>query len=279
MPHLLHQQILLDAGGDRSQHLLGRQVGDHRAEPGALHLAVPHLAEQGRVPGQVGIKGLGPVGVEVGGEDPQGGPEPAGRDPGGVDAAEAAAKCQVTFDQGVVLLCQVGADDVTGRGLPPGRHRRLIAARYTECFRDLVRAGRGGGAGLGEPFAEHGERVLRPGGAEFGLDLPPAGQRSGPRPGATASTWSSATSTTTSPAVLVTRCTVRSVRTVTMCRNAFPRRVPATRAASSFGTVVWLPVGSSLISVRASPVGTLSCHPLSASPVRHRNVIPLARRS
>ena len=114
MLHLFGQQVLLDPGGDRSQHLLGWQVGDHLAESGALHLTVPHLAEQGCVPGQVGIKRLGPVGVEVGGEDPQGGPEPAGGDPGRVDAAEAATQGQVTGDQGVVLLGQVGPDDVTG---------------------------------------------------------------------------------------------------------------------------------------------------------------------
>ena len=72
---------------------------------------------------------------------------------------------------------------------------------------------------------------------------------------------------------------MRSVRTVTMCRNAFPRRIPVTRVASSFGTVVWVPVGSSRISVRASPVGTFSCHPVSVSPVRHRRVIPRASRS
>ena len=42
-----------------------------------------------------------------------------------------------------------------------------------------------------------------------------------------------------------------------MCRNDLPRRTPVTRVASSFGTVVWVPVGSSRISVLASPVGHL----------------------
>jgi hypothetical protein len=148
-----------------------------------------------------------------------------------------------------------------------------------ERLGDLVRAGRRGRARVDQGTAHRGEDVLVAGGAEFGLDLPPTGDGRG----------TAARGDRVDPVVgdldneftggVEMRCAVRSVWTVTMCRNAFPRRTPATRVDSSFGTVVWLPVGSSRISVLAATVGTLSCHPVSVSPVRHRGVIPRGSRS
>ena len=71
MLQLLVQQLLLDPGRHRTEHQLGREFGDGPGEPGALHLTVPNLTEKCCIPGEFDIKGLGAVGIEVAGEDPQ----------------------------------------------------------------------------------------------------------------------------------------------------------------------------------------------------------------
>ena len=70
--HLLGEQLLLGPGRDRAEHQLLGQLGDRGGEPCALHLAVPDLTEQARIPGQFGVEGLRPAGVEAAGEDAEG---------------------------------------------------------------------------------------------------------------------------------------------------------------------------------------------------------------
>ena len=95
--------------GPGRDQFIGKSV-ERLAEPLALHLAVPNLAEQRREPLQLGFQLGRRDSVERLREYPQRAAYPADRHPGVVDGVGASAQSDVTGDDGVDLVVQISGD-------------------------------------------------------------------------------------------------------------------------------------------------------------------------